>query len=76
MEEFLSALATSRLCHPDDWPADDEMAAMYDYELNTAYHWMVTSCEFSAVSWTSFTYSSLFTFSGSQTKNKQIIVIL
>ena len=38
MEEFLSALATSRLCHPDDWPADDEMAAMYDYELNTAYH--------------------------------------
>jgi len=35
MEEFLSALATSRLCQPDDWPADiDEMAAMYDDELN------------------------------------------
>jgi len=34
MELFRSALSTTRLCHPDDWPTDiDEMAALYDTEL-------------------------------------------
>ena len=35
-EEFRSALSTSRLCRPDDWPTDiDEMAALYDSELTS-----------------------------------------
>ena len=35
LEEFRSALSTSRLCQPDCWPADiDEMAVLYDVELN------------------------------------------
>ena len=35
LDEFRTALSTSRLCQPDDWPTDiDQMAAMYDDELN------------------------------------------
>jgi len=31
LELFRSLLSTSRLCQPDDWPADDvDMAALYD----------------------------------------------
>jgi hypothetical protein len=34
LDHFRSALSTTRLCHPDDWPADiDELAALYDDEL-------------------------------------------
>jgi len=34
MELIRSALSTTRLCHPDDWPTDiDEMAALYNTEL-------------------------------------------
>ena len=36
LEQFRSALSTSRLCQPGSWPADiDEMAALYDVELNS-----------------------------------------
>ena len=35
MENFRSAVSTSRLCQPDTWPTDiDEMAMQYDDELN------------------------------------------
>jgi len=34
MELFRSALSTTRLRHPDDWPTDiNKMAALYDTEL-------------------------------------------
>ena len=34
LEQFRSALSTSRLCQPDAWPVDvDDMAALYDAEL-------------------------------------------
>ena len=32
---FRSALSSSRLCQPDDWPVDtDDLAALYADELN------------------------------------------
>jgi len=35
LESFRSALSASKLCQPDKWPADvDDMATMYDSELN------------------------------------------
>jgi len=35
IEQFRAALSSSRLCRPDDWPADiDAMASLYDDELN------------------------------------------
>ena len=35
LESFRSALSSSRLCQPTDWPTDvDELATLYDDELN------------------------------------------
>jgi len=35
LESFRSALSASKLCQPDEWPADvDDMTIMYDSELN------------------------------------------
>jgi len=35
LEQFRSALSTSRLCLPSSWPVDiDEMAGIYDDEIN------------------------------------------
>ena len=35
VESFRSALSATKLCQPDEWPADvDDMATMYDSELS------------------------------------------
>ena len=47
MEFFRSALSTTRLCHPDDWPAYiDEMAGLYDTELTNLLDQLVPEQEF------------------------------